>query len=137
MPYELPADAETVALILGGVGGFGGAALSALVVAAPRIGRWPEATMACLTLLSAACLLVVAGSDDAYAGEVMSRWAFGGVGGRAVTVVALIVGAGALVLMGVARRAPPMRSLRGSGLLLAGLACGLDLAAVVALSIGH
>jgi hypothetical protein len=137
MPYELSTELETGALLLGGVGAAAGLALAALAVAAPRIRWWPEAVMACLTLLSAAGLLVVAGSDDAYAGQVMSRWAFGGVGGRAVTVVALIVGAGALVLMGVARRVPPMRSLRGSGLLLAGLGCGLDLVAVVALSIGH
>jgi hypothetical protein len=137
MAYDLPVELEGLGLLLAVAGVPVGIGLGGLVAVAPATRRWPEMTMGVLTLLSAAILLAFAGARDTYYDDATSHWEHGGMGGQAWTVVALVSTAAALALFLAARRAPPLRTLRATALLVAGLSCGFDAVAVFALSIGH
>jgi hypothetical protein len=98
-----------------------------------RAGRRGVPVLTAIAGLGGAYLVAYAGELDGYYGGGMTRWDHAArFGSRPIVYAALGTVLTALVLAALRRPA-----LRPAVLAVAGLACGLVLAAMIAISIGH
>ena len=136
--YTIPGwlDATVVLLLL--VGLVMGLAVAAAMQARSRLTAAPELALAAILAAGIAFTIVHAHSEDPYFGDQgTTYWQWGGIS-RSPTLAAVAVAGVALAWLLVNRRFAADRvGIRAAGLTVGGLAAGLLLIALFALSTGH